>query len=231
MVRTELNICDAALMRAGIADQITPGVDGTIAASGDTTVEQRVSEFWYSKRRDALLTRAPWSFARKYIDLVLNDDGDGEEWENEWQNAYTYPADCLQLRRFVSDIGGLYAAQTSGQWFGVRWVWTRGYDQWRYVVRSHDTVKVILTDVATTDATMEYTFQQTDADEFTEPFASVLAWDICAEICIPLGRDEKYRQRALQMRESEFYMAAAQFLNEEHDPDLRDGEFVTVRSG
>ena len=228
MALTEIVVADMALSRIGISRQLTD-VDGTLANSTDTGKELPVCVQWYERCRNKALETFPWTFARAYTTLVLNDDGDGEIWTDEWDNAYDYPADCLKIRRFVNDRGvwdyGLFGQ--AGGTFPVNFV---GLPEWRYEVKILSGSKVIMTDVAEADADIEYTQLITDATLYTEQFASALAWQLAAEIATPLSVDLKRREDALRMYSLEMQAAAASMLNEEiprdEDPDL---DFINAR--
>lgn len=227
---TEITIANMALARISVPRPLTDAGDGLIASCTDGNAEQRLCELWYPQVRDQLLEAFPWTFARGYVDLVLNDDGTGEEWEYEWNYAYTYPADCLKVRRFVNDLGsGLY-----GYWheqpgrFGQMGSWT---EAWRYVIRDHDGTRVILTDVESGDATIEYTKKITTTSLFTPLFASVCAWGLAAEVAMPLTESQSMYAFARSQYAQALMQAAASFSNEEHPRDSGDGEFVRSRGG
>jgi len=225
MALSELLICNMALSRIGVGYQLTIGA-GTIASSTDTGAELRACSLWYERCRNRLLEQIPWTFARKYATLTLNDDGTGEIWEDEWDNAYTYPSDCLTARRFVNDSTW---ASTEGWWGDVyRRVYASPYSEWAFVVRIHGSTKVIMTNVAEADANLEYTYAVTTATLFTEQFADLLAWTLAAEIAEPLAINTARSDRARQMAQISFQRAAAHVLNEEIRYPQGDTSFVTA---
>lgn len=229
MALTETVIANEALMRIGISRQITSVGAGTLVLSTDTTTEKSVCEFWFPRCRDRLLQEFPWTFARKYATLVLSDDGTDEVWIDEWENAYVYPTDCLRIRRFVTGASSGY--------YGTGWGFdsdTRlGLHEYavRYVVRQHAGAKVIMTDVETTEAKLEYTAQVTDAGLLTEQFGSALAWLMATEIATPLSVNDEIRQAAMQGYLFEIGMAQANSANEEEPRDEPDGVFLRSRGG
>lgn len=232
MALTEVAICNMALANVGINVTIAD-VDGTLANSTDTTIEKRTCALWYGTRRDQLLENLPWTFARKYVALVLNDSGDGEVWENEWDYAYTYPADCLKVRRFVNNIGpNFYAYGDQG---------TNNYDPWRsvsdagygyaFVIRNHGDARVILSNLPLADAKIEYTAQVTDVALFTPEFSEALAWTLSESIAMPLtGRSEVYFA-ARQNAERAIKRGAASIFNEQEPYPTGDGDFIRSRGG
>lgn len=230
MALTEVTVCNMALNRIGVSRELDGDVDGTLANCTDTSLEKELCDRWYARARNSVLEAHPWTFARKYVTLVLNDDGTGEIWTDEWANAYTYPSDCLKIRRFVNDVGaGVEGGGYSHGHLGTRYFGSGAFGQWRYVVRVHDSTKVILTDVATGDADIEYTYEATDASMFTESFASCLAWKLGSEIGIALDANPARSTQALQMYLGELKAAAASMLNEELPHRDGDGEFLQAR--
>lgn len=224
---SEVLICNMALQRCGVSIQLPTG-DGTIAGSTDTSLAQAVCELWYERCRNRALEGFPWTFARAYQTLVLNDDGEDEIWQHEFANAYDYPTDCLRIRRFVTDVGhwdfGITGANSLAFW--ADW---RGSYEWRYVIRLHGASKVIMTNVEEDDADIEFTKLVTDTTLFTEQFASALAWMLAAEVAVPLSVDLRRREQAVQMFVAEMRAAAANMLNEETEEDQPDGSFIRSR--
>lgn len=221
---TEIVIANLALSRVGISRQIAAG-DGTLSGSADTSIEKAQCLLWYEICRDRCLEEYPWPFARKFATLTLEDDGEGEAWEDEWDNAYVYPSDCLKARRFVQDQGiGFYRLDSTE---GV-WPWSQ-MDPWRFVVRQHGGTAVILTDVAEDDADLEYTVRVTDPTEFSYSFASALAYLLASEIAVPLSVDTEKANRLLALYQMEGAKAAAIAFNEEEPRDEGDGSFLRSR--
>lgn len=225
---TEVTICDMALTRLG-SRRLAGDADGTLANCTDTSYEKELLGLWYPRCRDRVLEGFPWTFARGFATLALADDGDGEVWEDEWDLAYSLPADCLTVRRFVSDVGrwGFYFSEDTPM--GC-WQWL-GREAWRYVLRLHDGARVILTDVKEADADIEYTVAVTDASLFTEAFGSALAWGLAAELGTSLSVAPGKRQEAMQHYLHELRIAGAHLLNEENDQDQEDGPFMRARWG
>lgn len=231
MALSEIVLCNGALSRIGSGQQLTSS-DGTLANCVETTqAAYKACSLWFETTRDRLLEMHPWPFARKYATLTLNDSGSGEAWEYEWDNAYTYPSDCLKIRRFVNDFGAVWGYAGSAYYYGgpvplVGWI---GSPQWRYVVRHHAGAKVILTDVATGDADLEYTFQNTDVTEWTQSFADTFMWALAAEIAGPLSASPEKMGMAKAMAMESFQSAAANASNEELPRDDGPGMFLTAR--
>jgi len=161
---------------------------------------------------------------------VLNDDGTGEVWTDEWEYAYTYPSDCLKVRRFVNDLSSGYYGyghEPIGR-FGGTGAWTKA---WRYVIRQHSAGTVILTDVEEDDADIEYTKLTTDVLLFPATFTEALGWLLAAEVAIPLSASTERSDHARVMYGRTIQQAIASNMNEDHPRDEGDGEFIRSRGG
>ena len=222
---TEVVIGNMALARIGVSRPLSGDIDGTLANCTDTSVEKEQLDLWYDQSRQRALTEFPWQFARKFVALTQASDGVGEIWDDEWDNAYEYPTDCLMARRFVNDRGlGYYKYGCSE---GI-WPWSEEYE-WKFVVRSHNNAKVIMTDVQTSDANLEYTGNVIDVTRFTRPFAAGLAWLIASELSLPLDVNAGKAQAALQVYYATANQAAAFSANEEIPLPQGDQQFLNAR--
>jgi hypothetical protein len=223
---TEVLICNMSLSRIGVSEQIV-SAGGTIAGASTSSVAQEQCLLWYDRCRDRVLEAAPWTFARGFVLLVEADDGDGEIWEDTWDFAYTYPADCVTVRRFVDDVNRGYGYADYGYGYQDS---TRGIDRsWRFVIRQHASAKVIMTDVTGTNANIEYTKRVTDVLLFTEEFASALAWNLAVEIAGPLSVSPALTTAAGLEYQRATLMAQASMLNEENPRPDGDEVFVRAR--
>lgn len=227
MALTEVIIANQALYRLGSSNPLS---GTTLSGATGPAKELRVATFAYTRCRTRLLTDYPWTFARKYVTLALADDGTGEIWGDTWANAYTYPADCLQVRRFVQDEGAAWYDFDRYSPYPEGMLASR---PWAFEVKIHSSAKVILTDVAEADADIEYTYDVTDTALFTESFGSALSWLMAMEMAGPLSADPKRIEMAYDMARREAMMGAAKVRNEEHrrDPEATGGPFIESRGG
>lgn len=210
MAANELAIANLARSRLGIGELLT-STDGTIANIVQAGVSKDQLVLWYAQTRDEVEQLFPWPFARAYATLVLNDAGDGEAWEHEWDFAYTYPSDCLKVRRFVSDLvapwpWGAYALPAPHILMG------RGFE---YVIRQHAGVKVILTNVRESEAKIEYTKQVTTVMLFDPLFTAGLVFLLSSRLAAPLAVDASMEARALAQFQEWHRAAASTAINEE----------------
>lgn len=226
---TEIIVANMALSRIGISRSITTDGTGLLVNATNASLELTACTFWFSRCRDRVLADFPWTFARKYTTLTLADDGTGEVWVDEWDNAYTYPSDCLHIRRFVTGAGAGTSHGADDVQYGPL---SESLDTaWPYVVRQHAGVQVILTDVAEADAKIEYTARVTDQTLWTEQYGSVLAWLLAAEIAMPLSVSGDRRDTALRYYDYELRLARANSANEERQHREPDGPFIRARGG
>lgn len=226
---TEVRIAEMALSRIGVARRFTGDVDGTLANCTDTSPAKELAQEWFSDVRQRALVEAPWTFARKYARLtVVEEDlvGTVQPWASHYQRAYGYPADCLRARRFARDPHSrFWAADTEPS----HWPWRDLL--WAFIVRVHDDETVILSNVAATDADLEYTEDVTDTARFPAMFTSAFAWLLGSEMVLPLAVDLQKAQLCHQMYRAESWKAAAHMLNEELPPPPADEEWIRSRGG
>lgn len=218
MAATELDIAEMALGRIGHAIESDPGFttsSGTDVANITDTDNAAIQVMrWYPRCRNELLERHPWGFATKFATLVSADDGTGEAWVDEWDRAYTWPSDCLVPRRLVTD--------------------THRYESnpCPFRVVQHDSAKVILSDVSTTDADLEYTFENSDTTEYPELFVQALVLLLAYRMGPSVKGLEAGELRAI----FEEYLAVSQAAmandgNQEHNHPQDESTYVSVRGG
>lgn len=124
----------------------------------------------YPQARDFVLSDVPWNFAGKIAVLALLT------WEpDEWLYAYTWPDDCLTPRYIVPPGKERYQADRI---------------EYESAVSSTGT-RVILTNLA--EASLKYTFRQTNPNRFSAHFIEALSWYLAAVIAIPVVGSEKGR--------------------------------------
>lgn len=141
---TEIDICNLSLGSIGVSTYLPDG-DGTIAGSTATSTAALLFKRILPQSRDLLLREHFWQFARQYASLTQLSDGTGKEWADEWGFSYTYPTNCLRVRRLVDDVGDTSPLP------------------WKWVVRNDGGTKVILTDYDEDEAVIEFTARQTTA--------------------------------------------------------------------
>jgi len=211
----EISICNMALTNIRVSRQLATG-DGTIAGTADTSTYATILQLWYPKARDLLVSMYDWAFCRAYVALVEASDGTGKLWINEWDHSYTYPASCAKVRRFVDDLG------------------EKNPMPWKFVVRNDGAVKVLLSDVDTASANVEYTLEQaaTDVDLFPIGFDVCLSYLLAGFILPTLSKatgKEKHKLDLSDMANHWFGEAVRQDAAEEVARDDPDSDYQTDR--
>lgn len=230
---SEVSICNMALARLGQSIQFTEG-DGTVASLDESEPNMAVAvaqcQLFYDFVRDAVGRDFGYGSTTKYDVLVLASDGDGEVWEDVWENAWTYPADCLFLRRFVWPSTGIWP-DTATSW--VNWPWITAATSW--AIGTHDGDKVIFANGVDEDNPLvEYTMVQSEAASNDVDVGLAQAWRLAAELAVPLlgvdigfkARNECERQYALAVD-----VARRSSANEQGVGEWWQGNWMASRNG
>lgn len=189
----EIKVANRALYELGIGDLIAG--TGDLSASTSTSAAKEAAEFALPFVRDEVLGSSRWTFARAYATMVQADDGTGEVWADEWDYAYTLPSDCLRAVRIVNGNG----IST----YSLGWVFDHSFSPWpghsnpasetKFVIRHHDGARVLLSDVDSADAKLEYIKQLTDFGAWPDTAVSAVVLRLAYELSGPLmttnGRD------------------------------------------
>lgn len=180
------------------------GVAHEISSLDEESTEAEQCNRFYAAARDRLLRRYPWQFAQRYytLELVAEDPND------DWAYSYRYPSTCLRIQKFV--LGGRDRT--------TRVPWRLAHD---------DTGKLIFTDQA--DAVILMTARVTNTELFDPIFVDAFAWELGADVAIPLSRDPKERDRALQMSRAIGDEAFAGDQNESGQEEPLDAESIRAR--
>jgi hypothetical protein len=209
----ELTIAKQALIHLG-ETRLPTSTDGTIAAIVQTDWPSVIAlQALYTQARQTTLRGFPWPWALKTVTLVLASDGDGEIWTDEWANAYTYPADCLQVLRFLTERGPADPCPP------------------RFLIGTHASVKVIFTDVEEEDADILYIEDVSTTTRFTAHFDNALSWRLSHELAMVLAADPRLRDWTLQNAAIALSVAQRVEANEGTPPPefLTDGTFSSTR--
>jgi hypothetical protein len=211
MAANEVTIVNMAMARLGQRRLFTSS-DGTVANIVETTWPLTpIVQDQYEVSRDTVLRAFPWDFAKTYLLLTLDSDGDGEDWEDEWGNSYTYPDDCLAVRRFITGAGPTDPQPPA------------------FEIGLNNGTKVIFTDVDEADAKIVYTAQITDATEYPEDFTNCLAWRLAADLAMAATSDGNKRREAFQEYMVAISKATRTDANEFAAHEEEDGEFLRER--
>lgn len=175
---------------------------GTINALTEATAEARNCSLFYTTARDSLLAAYPWSWARKRESLAEVDN----DLATKWQYAYTLPADCLRPI-YVQDEDELgdehegYAYQVVG--------------------------RTLYCDVS--PAFLTYVYRLDDPAQYPAPFEEALAWSVASRIAMPLTKDARIRNDAIEMAARARVAAEVIDANGEQHRLDHGSEFITTR--
>jgi len=216
---SEVEICNLALsnIRAGSINSLNEG-----------SIQAQVCKLKYPILRDRCLREIPWQFNHKIRALapVTTDIFN-------WAYAYSYPVDCLKVRRLVGSYEALPAGSSN---VASRLLDSRVMPlkdirrQIPYEVFNFDDAKVIGSDQP--DLRIDFAAKVTDPNLFSDDFVMALSHLLSSELAVPivgaeLGR--ALRNDSLQLYRQ--YLASA-IATDQNDQYLSVGEsdFVTIRN-
>lgn len=219
---SDVGICNMALSRVGMNQQIT-----SLNPIIDTSVPAAVCALWYPQCLYELQRNWTWPFTRASILLtqVAGPEINQQPYDWTWIRAYRYPSDALFVRRLffnyylptpsaavpsppltpVTVAYPTYGPQTTHRQDG------QPYPP-PYALGTDAIGNLILTDLP--QASCEYTRLVTNTAQFSADFASLLAWRMAKDICLPLSRSFEYLQVAGKAYEMEEMKVRANALNE-----------------
>ena len=192
------------------------------------SLQAKLCKLKYPILRDRCLKELAWQFNRKLRALapVTTDIFN-------WSHAYSYPVDCLKIRRLVGSFEEIPAGSTD---FVSRLLDSRVRSlrdlrrQIPYEVFLFDNAKVIGTDQP--DLHIDFSAKVTDPNLFSDDFIMALSHLLSAELAIPIVGAELGRAlRSDSMQLYKGYLASA-IADDVNDQYLLPGEseFVNVRN-
>jgi hypothetical protein len=199
---TKTGICNMALRHLHVT---TPLSD----VDADNTKESLACLAFFDDALNQVLRDFPWPFATTIAALA----GQADDPNDEWDYSYTYPSDCLMLRRILSGYGRNETRNTRVP---------------HRIIKSGAT-RLILTDMD--EAEVEYTAEITDLTNLTSDFVLAFSYLIAGLIApsVTGGDATKLGERSLQKYMFLIENARNNAINEEQ-PDLPvDSEFITER--
>lgn len=213
----EVEICNLALsnIRAGSINSLT-----------ESSLQAQICKLKYPYMRDRCLKEANWNFNRTIKALASSS----VEIFN-WAYSYSYPVDCLQIRRIVPE----YEEVTGDASVVLRLIDTQilpitSYRrQVAYEVFNFNNVKVIGANES--GLRIDYTIKITDPNLFSDDFILALSHLFASEIAIPIIGVEKGRELrsdSLTLYDKYLSSAAVDNANENYLPP-DDSEYVTIR--
>ena len=159
---------------------------------------------WYDPSRLAVLAAYDWSFARKRVELVAHADDPPPDRSYRYQ----YPLDCIAIRRIEP--------------------YTRRGKQRPYSLEhAPNGTRSIVSNIA--GATMRYTFDQTDALQFSPGFAIALGLVVGSYLVGPTTGRNRLKESLLVQANVATREAAAVDLNTEQEEPEREADWILAR--
>jgi len=157
---------------------------GNISSLTEGTTEARACNQYYSHTLEVMLSRYPWSFATKFQSMagVTNPIPAGTfsafDVISGQAKAYELPTDCLKVIDVLSSQ-----------------VPEKASDLGEYGVPYKIANRVVYTTIS--PAILCYITKETDPTKFDTSFIEALSWELAARLAMPLVRDFKVRNDAL----------------------------------
>lgn len=184
------------------------GARSTIDNLNEGSTEARQCKLWYNYSLDQALESFDWNFARKRAVASLHSE---DPPAGLWAFRYSYPADCVAMREIENKLG----PDADAHPFEVE--------------AAADGYKSILTNVE--DATLIYTFRNTNPNTYTPFFVNYLSWIVASNITYSLTGKQSNVQNALSQVLNLQIMAPAMDANERVDRKPREAEVIRFRNG
>lgn len=201
---------------------------GSINSLNEGSLQAQVCKLKYAILRDRCLREIPWQFNHKIRALspvtvdIFN-----------WAYSYSYPADCLKIRRLVGSFEELPAGSVD--------VVSRRLDsslislkdlrrQIPYEVFNFDNAKVIGSDQP--ELRIDFAAKVEDPNLFSDDFIMALSHLLSSELAVPivgaeLGR--ALRNDSLQLYRQYLSSAIANDQNDQYITPV-ESDFVTIRN-
>lgn len=216
---SEIEVCNLALsnIRAGSINSFNEG-----------SVQAQNCKLKYPILRDRCLREIPWQFNHKIRALASLTT----EIFN-WSYSYSYPADCLKIRRLVGSYEELPvgSSDVASRRLDSRVISLKDNKrQIPYEVFNFDDTKVIGSDQP--DLRIDFAAKVTDPNLFSDDFIMALSHLLASELAVPivgaeLGR--ALRSDSLQLYKQ--YLASA-ISTDQNDSyfEPRESDYVTIRN-
>jgi hypothetical protein len=198
---TKTEICNLALSHLGV---------GLTLADVETENSEsaQVCRTFFDTTRDIVLKDFSWTFATKFLDLVLIE----EDPTSEYGYSFRYPNDCLKIRKILSGI-----RNDSRQ------------SRIHYKIGQDADGKLIYCDEK--EPCIEYTMRNDDYSEYPVDFAMALSFRLAYYICPRLTDSDafEYKKQLLQDYQIELSSAHSNDRGEEQPEELPYSEFERAR--
>ena len=204
-------ICNLALLRIGIAQQIADITENSASARACNAV--------YEQCVRTMLRERPWPFAVRQASLALV----GTQVFSNWLYTYRYPVDYINIHRVSPPI----VVTTTPATVLIETDRVPDPQSFPYAIGSDASGRLIHTDI--TDAVVMGTVYISDTSQYDPQFASALAWFISAEIAISLTKNRELYSNCYNQYQMVVSEAAATGHNEPKPPEAQDADMVKAR--
>lgn len=204
-VGAPVDICNLALSHLGVSVEI-------VDLDTERSKEAKACRRFYDVVRDEVLRDFDWPFAKVTELLALVEDFTGDS-DRDWSFAYRYPADAIAIRRVILGGAGRLETQSS---------------KVRYLMGRDNAGVLIYTDLA--DASVEFTYRETDVTRFPPDFISAFSHLLASRIGPRIAGDKiKLVEAQLPLYDYEIRKARANALNEQLPDFEPDSELLRAR--
>jgi len=166
-----------------------------LASLTEATEEAAVVSTVYDYELDAMLSEHAWGFATRTLILALTADT-----YTEWDYAYAYPSDCLQVLGLVNENTGAqveYADGTIRFATDAATATTISRPNWDIGVSNDGLSRRILCNEE--DAEIRYIARVTDVNQWWPTFRTAFAFRLAIAIVMPLKNDPQKLQMLTEL--------------------------------
>jgi len=187
MAYTKTEICNMALSHLGTK---------SISTFGETSVIGQHCKNLFDAARDFVLRDHDWGFAEYTVAAALLS---GESHPG-YAYAYSYPADCLKVRR-------IWQADDSAPPI-----------DFKVVMKSDKKSKMIVTNEP--EAYLVYTVRLDATSAYDISFVTALSWKLASDLSLPITKSQKRTEGLLQVYSA--YILSATSADAEEEAVTRD---------
>lgn len=204
-------ICNLALLRIGIAQQIADITESSTSARACNAV--------YEQCIRTMLRERPWPFAVRQATLALV----GTQVFSDWLYTYRYPSGYLNIHR----VNPPQVVSTTPAQVLIDTDRVPPPQSYPYAIGSDASGRLIHSDV--TDAVVLGTVYVSDTAQFDPMFSSALAWYIGAEIALSLTKDRELYSNCYNQYQNTVSESFATGMNEQKPRASEDADMVKAR--
>ncbi|MCB1712603.1 MAG: hypothetical protein KDH96_09080 [Candidatus Riesia sp.] len=200
---SKTEISNIALSHLGIGKEISN-------LDTERSDEANACRRFYTICKETVLRDHDWPFAKKNILLSLIEENP----TSEWAYSYTYPPDCLMIRKILSGI------RTDTRQSRVE-----------FQIAYGDSSAIVLCDLDEAEA--QYTVNVSDSNRFPSDFVMCMSHKLAAMIAPRLTAGDPFKLgiKNEQMYQMYLKISAANAYNEEQLPQEVESSFVRYREG